>query len=354
MATTVFVLGAGFTKSFVPDAPLLVDDYYDASFGHKFEAFSAAHNILETERRLCGGGTSLNLERLWTRLSSGMPYDSRTGAGVERPALLAEVKKRFMDRLTKARAGTVFHEDLYRFAAYCRLHKIDCITFNYDDFFDKALWRSQELPQPGHASLWHPEWGYGFPAKSIRVGEAQHFRSEHILLLKLHGSINWRVKLGQPKPYAVDAIKRHDEWFHPKAFTRFPGYELQELRELETLLEPEPFMVPPILTKNALMEEPLLKLLWSRAYEILRNAEQVTFIGYSLPVTDIAASTMFREAFSRPDPPSVRVVDYAPDGHKDKKMAYLLDAYRAVFPDISEKQIDLRGGLLWSRELVEA
>ena len=46
-AKSVFVLGAGFTKAFLPDAPLLVDDYNGDLLLQKFEHFKHAHSILK-------------------------------------------------------------------------------------------------------------------------------------------------------------------------------------------------------------------------------------------------------------------------------------------------------------------
>ena len=58
-------------------------------------------------------------------------------------------------------------------------------------------------------------------------------------LIKLHGSTNWRVLNGSPKPFGADAIRHHEDWFRHFGYTKVP------LDDLELLLEPKPFMVPP-------------------------------------------------------------------------------------------------------------
>ena len=70
---TVFVLGAGFTKAFLPDAPLLVDNYNLRSLLPKYKHFDLARRIigLELEESRIG---KVNIERLLTRLD-GLPYD---------------------------------------------------------------------------------------------------------------------------------------------------------------------------------------------------------------------------------------------------------------------------------------
>lgn len=44
---TVYVLGAGFTRAFVPKAPLLVDDYGIPALRKSFESFRHAAAILD-------------------------------------------------------------------------------------------------------------------------------------------------------------------------------------------------------------------------------------------------------------------------------------------------------------------
>ena len=55
---TVFVIGAGFTKAFAPDAPLLVDDYGVCGIKKQFESFPTALSIAIVES-LSGGITTL-------------------------------------------------------------------------------------------------------------------------------------------------------------------------------------------------------------------------------------------------------------------------------------------------------
>jgi hypothetical protein len=116
-------------------------------------------------------------------------------------------------------------------------------------------------------------------------------------------------------------------------------------------LDPEPFIVPPVLTKSDLVEHPVLRVIWSRAFELLKAADKVTFVGYSLPVTDIAAGTLFRESLARLKPTDVKVVDYATEAEQPEKRRQVLETYGKVFLDITAAQIDLRGGLAWAQEV---
>jgi hypothetical protein len=89
---------------------------------------------------------------------------------------------------------------------------------------------------------------------------------------------------------------------------------------------------------------------------VLEQAEQVTFVGYSLPLTDIAAGTLFREALGHLEPKAIKVISYINPSlairEQEARKADLLRAYWAVFPDITEAQFHWRGALEWSKEVV--
>lgn len=78
----VFVTGAGFTKAFVPDAPLLVDDFGNEELAAKVRGLPKASQLLESERKRWPGAL-INLERLMTRLDDLMPYDHSDKATVD-------------------------------------------------------------------------------------------------------------------------------------------------------------------------------------------------------------------------------------------------------------------------------
>jgi hypothetical protein len=346
---TVFVLGAGFTKAFLPDAPLLVDDYYGDGLKAKFAKFPEALSILEMELNHPDHPPGqISLERLMTRLAGGMPYDYRGGINNQLALLLSEVKQSFVRRLSDAKKSQFANAgELWLFAGHCVSKRIDCITFNYDDLLDQALW--EFFPRHAPGSAWNPDWGYGFPCRLSETcirHVSYDYQGSPTLLLKLHGSVNWRVPIGQPRPLTPDGVTHHELWsadYHrPKV----------DLGFLEQYLDPDPFFVPPILTKTDLVEQPILRLIWSFAIEQLKKAGRVIFIGYSLPVTDVAASFLFREALGHLNhSTNVSVVDFAGGTEEGKKkLAELLVSYRKVFPIITEEQFHFCGAAKWIRE----
>lgn len=346
---TVFVLGAGFTKAFLRDAPLLTDDYGGEQLRQQFSGFPQALSLLQMEMTYPDHPPGqINLERLMTRLAGGMPYDFRTNAEKSLASLLFELKRAFLNRLDSAKSkGTSFPGELWLFAGHCVLQRVNCVTFNYDDVPDKALW--QFNPVWYAPTSWSPDWGYGFPCRmseaAVRDTETGFGESGPMTLLKLHGSVNWRVPLGHATPYSAEAIRHHEPWFEHYG----PGKI--SLDAIEPFLEPEPLMVPPVLTKTEIQGQPILRLIWSMAVEVLRRAKRVVFLGYSLPLTDIAAAFLFREGLAHLDgQAAVTVVDFArDDGERDSKLPGLLAAYHKVFPTITRDQFSFAGAIEWIR-----
>lgn len=326
----VIVTGAGFTRALVPGAPLLVDDFCNDALGEKVRGLPNASRLLDRERSNHPEG-HIDIERLMTRLDALMPYDYADDVGNaanEYAFLLSELRRAFLDRLQEARQGDIEDEQLDRFAKYCADTGCCCITFNYDDFLDEALDRTDS---------WGPYWGYGFFCRSSRDGIYSLSLGEkdsRLLLLKLHGSINWRPKLGYANPIALDSITHHHGW---------SGHDLDSHH-----LEPEPVIVPPVLSKSSLVEQPVLRLVWSRAFTELATAHQVTFIGYSFPTTDIAVRTLFSEAMEDLPRENVTIVNLASDeSGKDATRK----AYRAALGHIPDERFHFGGALEWIRDL---
>ncbi len=330
----VVVTGAGFTHALVPGAPLLVDDFNNDVLVSKVQGLPNASRLLDWER-ISNPYRYINIERLMTRLDTLMPYDYAEIAdntANEYGYLLSELKRSFLDRLNEAREGQIHREELEQFAEYCKSKSCCCITFNYDDFLDEALEGTRS---------WNPVWGYGFfcmPSPVVVASLSARIMDSELQLLKLHGSINWRAKLGSASPFAIDSITYHRDLYDIE-----PNYS-----QVSDHLEPEPVMVPPVLSKSSLVEQPVLRLVWSRAFASLKTAHETTFIGYSFPTTDIAARTLFSEALKDLPPEGINVVNLSRD--ETEKVA-MRKRYRSVLGDIPDEQFHWDGALEWIRNL---
>jgi hypothetical protein len=339
---TVYILGAGFTRAFYEAAPLLIGEFLKDD--SKFENLECAYRILKLERKR-NSDKNIDIESLMTRLYNLMPYDSE-GQTKELNLLLFEIKKSFIDKLEDAKSGKNYEKDLLNFAKYCVEKSIDCITFNNDDFFDKMLMKVKKVhiqDKNKKIEYWHPDGGYGFfcrPSVSLIARPNRSMDVTAMLLLKLHGSINWRIKQGYSSPYNIDAIVHNDLWsLDDKILSP------EDIKNINGHLEEQPFIIPPILAKSAFVEQPILKVIWSKAYQILKMAEQVTFIGYSFPITDFAVCSLFKETIN--DGCNISIVDFR-EGEKRKE---LIMAYQKVFPNIVEDNFDFGGALEWSRKM---
>jgi len=120
------VLGAGFTKAFYPEAPLLTGDYYEDLIA-QLQYFPRARRILELERNHHAAGW-INIERLMTRLDGRMPYDVKHGAHGEFGLASSEIKRWFAHQLQKAKDGQHYAEELEMFADYSVENSINCMA----------------------------------------------------------------------------------------------------------------------------------------------------------------------------------------------------------------------------------
>lgn len=332
----VLVTGAGFTRALAPRAPLLIDDFDNDALAEKVRGLPNASRLLEWERNRHSRG-HINIERLMTRLDALMPYDYAPQAGNavnEYALLLSELKRAFLARLHKARQHVIHHAELSRFARYCTGNGSCCITFNYDDFLDEAL---------ASTHMWSSEWGYGFFCPSSFSSPTTLAHSPNSFqLLKLHGSVNWRPKLGHSGPVAVDAITHHHDW------SGFVTHSPDIAGQIAGQLEPESVIVLPVLTKTNLAEQPVLRIVWSNAFSYLQRAREVTFLGYSFPSTDIASRTLFTEALQDLPRDRIRVVNLAGAG---RELSATRDTYRTALGDIPDARFHFAGALDWIQRL---
>jgi hypothetical protein len=167
-----------------------------------------------------------------------------------------------------------------------------------------------------------------------------------MLLLKLHGSINWRAIRGRARPYPVDAIVHFETWH---TYTSRGVAAPPSLVAIESHLNPEPLIIPPVLVKSGLADHFWLSLVWSKARDLLAAADSITFVGYSLPLTDLAASFLFAETV-RPGT-VVSIVDLQGAG---ERKSVLTGSDPSVVPWFTVEAIDFRGALAWSRDLVKS
>lgn len=145
------------------------------------------------------------------------------------------------------------------------------ITFNYDIALDMAMYR-QGLG---------PLYGLG---PNVRA-------QKPVLLMKLHGSLNWAVRSDTNTVQALSL----DDYFQKYTLNGYGmhgtctipiGSQIQEYYEKYTdvRVNAEPVIVPPAWNKADYHH--FLSKIWGTAAKELEEAEYIFIIGYSLPETD--------------------------------------------------------------------
>ncbi|WP_396096681.1 SIR2 family protein [Cyanobium sp. Tous-M-B4] len=147
------------------------------------------------------------------------------------------------------------------------------ITFNYDTLLDQHILRGRAVTDVYFDQIRERR---DRPARSPQPNP---------LLLKLHGSINWRCTSEN-----LQALIRGGD----------PGEHLYRIEAVwvDNSSSPSPsdavspLLIPPLPTKP-ITSVSLFRWLWTRAYEYLHTARELIVIGYSLPPADQVADAMF-------------------------------------------------------------
>jgi hypothetical protein len=164
------------------------------------------------------------------------------------------------------------------------------VTFNYDDSLERELKRSGK---------WDLSRGYGFP-----LGAAEH--SSDVLMLKLHGSINWLVSI-------VGGARSGSTWASPdgSSLGRQPvihqaDWEYLEYAEFSGHTYPGGGAFPCLILPGRVKEffydtsggheyTEFWDLLWSQASEAVKRSDKIVLCGYSLlPVDQRACALLLR------------------------------------------------------------
>jgi SIR2-like domain len=131
------------------------------------------------------------------------------------------------------------------------------LSFNYDLTVEEAL------------RALGTSFNYGFSSSSVHRNESGHDQGSELLLLKLHGSINWSIC--------------NDRVVNGQTVIDFDKVDLY--RDFGALCQGrlEPLLIPPTWRKVAFGA---LSEVWGKAVEALATATRIVIVGYSMPVID--------------------------------------------------------------------
>ncbi|MCQ2109547.1 MAG: hypothetical protein MJZ05_12395 [Fibrobacter sp.] len=266
----IYVLGSGFSKSFLPQMPTLRDLNELIPFGIP-EEFPHFRDYCKRFLDLCNGQSEyLSIETLATSILSARIFPG------ERERLY-HASLRF--ELLRFIASMIRHDEalstenavvLREFLKSC----VNCpsegrrdtllLSFNYDTLIESAIVRDPELRETISVD-------YG-----VRIDRADRSACREKLLhtvdlIKLHGSLNWFPVKG-----VVDELDLKNVCQVEPEDRSFPIY-----------CEDTPIYIPMAHAKESFLRGSLFNVLWSKADYYLKNAEEIYFVGYGFPKSDV-------------------------------------------------------------------
>jgi hypothetical protein len=168
------------------------------------------------------------------------------------------------------------------------------ITFNYDLIVDRPLLDRKISKR----KIYFDRLVASRHDGTKRSGDEKFL---HPLLLKLHGSLNWRCEreyFNQITNGSVDPALRIPIWSND---TKCPSPDDDE----------SPLIIPPVPNKP-ITKASIFRMLWTSALEYLHEAKRIVIVGYSCPATDVLAQSMFTQ-FRNMDVEEIVIVDPASD-----------------------------------------
>ena len=275
----VYVIGAGFSEGL--GYPLMRDilarlwDYVDDT-----EFKRRMGRVIRFYYPNFRGVNFPNVEELLSRMvvDEELPDSSRQ-YGEEftkedlsnlRHTLLLRISEWFHDILEKANPSRAGFGWLYDFRDRVVRENAVIVSFNWDLVLDQLI------------------LGDNLNASSYGLSQTL---SEGPVLLKPHGSLNWFER--NPGRFITD--KKRTLIFRRKRSTRV--YAFLEFRAPVTTADREypPLIVPPLYSKD--FTKPAFTTLLQNCSAFLSTASRVTFIGYSMPATDLHAQLIMRHGF---------------------------------------------------------
>lgn len=186
---------------------------------------------------------------------------------------------------------------------------VTILTFNHDLVIENEIFKRLRLRR-----RWCLERSYGaigdtmtllrsgvpgadFPAHSETCDH-----SRPISVLKLHGSLNWVVRLQGQQPSARQLtgkastqdvlLSRRREIIGRLRYTR----PVKKSRRGRSSWYTWPVIIPPVYAKQQLIQT--IQATWDEARTALEAGDRIVFFGYSLPQADIEAEKLFQRALT--------------------------------------------------------
>lgn len=298
----VFVLGAGFSRAISSEMPCT--DQLGAQIGQ----------ALEIPSKLTRGKS---FEDWLSRLAEPQP-DQSIENNLLRQSYFQTITCQIVSELETAQAKALSNglpSWLYKLITVAHFWQSTLISFNYDTLIERntpvcLLQMPNPVQLPATIPLSSGDVVGQMPPLPNRPSRAPFptFR-----LLKLHGSLAWFWVFGDTTGSTIARSPIDDEEIRATTIieTRSGvlGKSTQMVaepaedplnRQARLLPDRSRFIAPPSGPKSSYYQNPFMTQLWKNARLALENADEVYFVGYSMPAADSTARGLFRESI-RPD-----------------------------------------------------
>ncbi|MDA8310023.1 MAG: SIR2 family protein [Actinomycetota bacterium] len=310
----VVILGAGFSRAISAHLPL-ANELGEAAYDR---AQSQAPNLFGSRPPFTD---DYPFENWLSLLAEDQPHldeaENRLNA-----ARFAKLAQSIVEVLGERQALALFAPGppwLYSLVSAFHQRKTTVVTLNYDTLLEVAV-NSTYLGPPeieGGLPRGFDDMGLGTAAsKAPRVSPEDVIGSQPPLsalprqapeatmhLLKLHGSLGWWWVPNDASGATLAREAILSTFEHPVRLTD---------EQRRTLPGREPFIVPPLAAKSPYYRNPLTRQLWRDAFEAMRTADRISFVGYSLPRADLVMAGMIDTSL-RGRETDIDVVDLDPD-----------------------------------------
>ena len=247
-----------------------------------------------------------DVEAWLSHLSTSEPWNTED-ADLENQALFVKASRVINKVITTSTPdwGQLAEDSrdvLTRLAHHWSLHRSPILTFNYDLIVEQAIQeRIRELPAyPGASGDKDRLIDYYALTLTFRRVFTPFFSASKATddiptLYKLHGSVNWLYS-GLEAPQAPVVLKEEQD----------PKFGHEHIYD-----DLSPLIIPPTNSKSVFYNHRALRAQWHNAYEVLRAADRLIVMGYSLPPTDLQVRTMLGMALR--EGTEVIVIDRCPE-----------------------------------------
>lgn len=272
----VWILGAGASAE---DGAPLIGNFWPAAEEIRLrldsDELEAFESVLNFWKRYVPG---LNIEQFFGYVDSP-PLVNATQVGSTPTSEIVILRRKtsyLISKVITVKLGGQVSDLHKNFVAHFVKTGGDTITFNWDINLDRAFF--QEAVKAD----------YSLP--NSRPGGDQRWQEQRTLL-KLHGSLNWKLCANQTCNFVetLDEKETAANWFLGKSELKCSRCGQTDKTRI--------LMIPPVLTKLS-GEDSLMTAVWKRAFEVLVQAERIFIIGYSFPETDLQSRVLMGRGLS--------------------------------------------------------